>query len=255
MKPAIFTIEGVDFEYAILGKPGEIVGIVKCDILGCDKPAMRTLPNLLNEEEALRQVRFLAEAHLRRHFPYPREATASSFSDWVYRYKNPDRIPLGIDGHSSAAWCARNEELAVLHSRALAQWKPEPGWEVLHRDGSPAREVLCASQLRFQGSALRCTPDLVLYHRASKLIRFLEFKVRTLAHRIPQSGYIDNQAQLWCYLRIDRWRGEKCEARLQFLPESGIDAARPPSDPFTLADHEWDREISRYWARFGGEPI
>ena len=136
---------------------------------------------------------------------------ASSFAQWVFtqsndQSRNQDSITehinkqrgreahLAIDNFFRMDWARNN-----LDSESVSDW-------IIEHTESDARagKSYKASNLKINGKVLKCSPDVVLRHKKQNKIVIIERKTTFVpAHRIPDNGWPNLQAQLWCYSWMD----------------------------------------------------
>jgi len=87
------------------------------------------------------------------------------------------------------------------------------------------------SRLKLNGKSLYGRPDLVLRNKTTKDIMIVEIKHSRLPdENIPLDGWLNLQAQLWCYAFIDEWKdapniyliGNIIQNKFGTIVESGI---------------------------------
>lgn len=101
-------------------------------------------------------------------------------------------------------------------------------WELLYadrRDESYRDPPFTASQLRLGDRPFQCRPDVVLRNTARNTVLVIERKV-TVRRQVPDFGWPNNRAQLWCYGWIDAWND---------------------ADDVMLWCQFWRRETARLW--------
>lgn len=143
-------------------------------------------------------------------------ALPHEFADWVYRYSLPRRSPgSGID-----TWDAYNrfERKAGILDHRLIDLSIQTTWfqkhigiytpsdwtkeyvDAFHEDPKP----LLASNLLVGNVPLRGKPDVVLRNRNDRTVLIIEQKTTRQQDRdIPDDGWANVEAQLWCYSWID----------------------------------------------------
>lgn len=140
---------------------------------------------------------------------------ASRFADWVYRSSQcpshartedrtarQTRVDLGRVSHHEIDQFFRLE----WTKRHLAE--PEPSeWEIIFTESDASKGVhYIASRLTVGGSPVRCVPDVVLKHKSTGKVLIIERKTTYKEDAdIPEAGWPNVEAQLWCYSWIDDW--------------------------------------------------
>jgi hypothetical protein len=189
------------------------------------------------------------------------KGTASDFASWVYRKYHPwagmgenhelrqKKMKLGKAIHKDIEryklW-ARSDKLEVGQSRE---------WRLVFadtHDGSHDK-IFLASRLQYDGSPLRCLPDLVLREENTGKIIIVERKVTTFEHlkRITKWGYARIRAQLWCYAWIDDWLDAP---DVLMVCEWWADYKCSPILPYWWrSDQELQSECLKYFQEYGGD--
>lgn len=145
--------------------------------------------------------------------PIPR---ASAFSEWVYQQTNRARRC----GQSNFEMRRHRQYLGVMNHRDIEQFmqfkwtksflagNPVSDWKVVFSEtGGNEDKIFQSGRLIVNGHPLRCKPDLVLRNASINTILIVERKTTNLPEpRIPDTGWPNVEAQLWCYSWIDDWR-------------------------------------------------
>lgn len=145
---------------------------------------------------------------------YPSRAPkpqASSFSAWVFNLAHPKyrdarnyrALMMGKEGERRIEY----HKLWAQHTRLPKPGNNRiPGWSLLFSDpldgsASPFK----ASALTVGGQPLMCLPDVVFKNKETSELLIIERKI-TKSEVIPDAGWPNAKAQLWCYSRIDEFQ-------------------------------------------------
>jgi len=150
-------------------------------------------------------------------FP-PKElrASASSFSDWVFKLsQDPTREENKGIHHSWASqskpFTSRDIPIVANH---LAKVRNDErllnGWRLVYADPcNDAPESFLAPKLVVGNEALRCRPDGVIQHDLTGEIVIIERKIAgkmtAFRRQMPIDSWPNIRAQLWCYSWIEDW--------------------------------------------------
>lgn len=140
---------------------------------------------------------------------------ATDFADWVFQRTNPGyRRPepsefgmpllrLGKMDHERIS-----QFFATSRGRSNLSDSNSNNWTLVFADdqGDENSKTFDASRLSVKGQFLRCKPDCVLKHKSTGEIIIIERKTTFIPNeRIPDSGWPNVEAQLWCYSWVDDW--------------------------------------------------
>lgn len=179
-----------------------------------------------------------------RHRPSVQEPTATGFADWVYDLCHPGRNPDGERARQSrkrSRFCEKDIEdfrqrFNKLNRHKLGRW-----WTLEFSDPlDGTAQPFLASSLIVQNSPVRCVPDVVLRNVRTKEILIIERKV-TIAklENIPDEGWPNLRAQLWCYRWIDKWLEAPKLTLIAEIWQTSIDAESISKTDFYPC---WDRD-------------
>jgi hypothetical protein len=197
------------------------------------------------------------------------KATASGFSDWVFRFKK--RRWLAAADAEFSEWnrdparrrgLIDHAEIDALRQRIHNDLIGEPtSYHPIFADNeSTSGHVFRASALTVGGRPLACRPDLVLKNEAKHHVVIVERKttrqLRTLSQQETSRGnWCNIQAQLWCYSHVDDWNDEK---RVTLIGEIwrrlGDDQLVKAIDPFVWhkGDIEHESKCKALFQHYGG---
>ena len=136
---------------------------------------------------------------------------ASNFANWVFKnssyYREPvnseqkkreyERIKQGVIDH-------RSIDLFFQHKWTIDNLEraDRSEWELISADKYNYR----SSCLTINNKPMCCRPDVVLKNKISKSILIIERKTTSVPQdHVPENGWPNIQAQLWCYSWIDEW--------------------------------------------------
>lgn len=143
--------------------------------------------------------------------------TASEFANWVFEWSVPSlkvspdrsehqrhRMVLGAITHREIDQFMRfrwTQDFLAGHATS--------DWRLLFADnGETERQTFRASRLTVEQVPVRCVPDAVLMNSSTNTILIIERKTTNVPKpSIPENGWPNVEAQLWCYSHIDDWRG------------------------------------------------
>ena len=140
------------------------------------------------------------------------KATATGFSDWIFR------LDKGLSRRSSLAMGKEGEKrlkgrelIPVLSDIAWHKenWINLDDFKIIYKDPLDKSQNMTpykSSLLTLEEKPLQCRPDWVIKHRPTGIIIVIETKTTSLRNfRIPEAGWANLTAQLWCYSWIDDW--------------------------------------------------
>lgn len=248
-------------------------------------PPVDSRKDLLFNLELLRKVRLSAgfDAPPRRNrlrATVMNAATASAFQHWVFeRTVRPgscsnyagsgleDRLALGRYAHRELAL-----DRAWLGKTVVGVVDPSD-WQIVFCDphDDTAEETLVASRLQIAGQGMACRPDVVFRNRRNGHILIVERKTtgRRLGS-IPENGWPNIRAQLWCYAWIDDWIDapevylvcQFLKRRAEKIEDFGQRRRQNPANPWIAEfgsrpswlrrDPGLNREIAGFFREYGG---
>jgi len=141
--------------------------------------------------------------------------TASAFAKWVYDIHHPrERTDSEYENNKEE----KRKERGILSHRRINLFfdlrstkkyldnADRSQWDLDYRDESPESPILKCSSLKIGDKPMRCKPDVVLKHKNTGSILIIEHKTTYISiDRLPEDGWPNVQAQLWCYSWIDEW--------------------------------------------------
>lgn len=212
------------------------------------------------------------------HDPPERYPTPSAFADWVFhmtRARNWPKAKTGagrVDQESVRVGEAAESELQYWGQRWRAEGYGVEGKLELVFDGTHRSRAMpiAAAGLQLDNQPFLCKPDLVLAdEKGNYLVVEIKgyplFKSARTMKRIPQNGWENHQAQLWCYAWLDLleeatsvalaldYRG--IERFPEMKPNPGFRYVRVAGREPIVRDVDElrsDREIRAWFARYGG---
>jgi hypothetical protein len=134
---------------------------------------------------------------------------------------------------------------------------PASGWTVLFADsGDGSEEVYLASDLKIEGISLRCVPDLVMVNKETDTVLIVERKTTHVPEPLlPENGWPNVEAQLWCYSYIDDWEDARevlLIGQLWHRFRGGVQLCH--SHPTWKRSDKTHDDRCRYWfERYGGQ--
>lgn len=166
-----------------------------------------------NAPEYIPHKKLITEAQSRP--PICQHATPSSFSDWIFdlchrpsKYKHKtDSLLMGRVGErriqNFRLWYKRTR-LPTPRINSHNEWRYH---YIDPLDDSKSQAPFLASALTVNGNPLRCRPDIVLTNDIGEIM-IIERKITRLrpSRPIPEGGWPNLKAQLWCYSWIDDFR-------------------------------------------------
>jgi hypothetical protein len=191
--------------------------------------------------------------------------TASEFANWVFEWSVP-ALKVAPDGSESQRHRMR---LGVITHREIDQFMrfkwtqdflaghPGSSWRVLFADGgADDHRTFLASKLTVEHLPVRCVPDLVLLNSATDTVLIIERKTTKVAEPyIPQEGWPNVEAQLWCYSHIDDWEDASeilLVGQLWRRSRGGIQLCHShPS--WKRSDPEHQARCRNWFLRYGGQ--
>jgi len=141
--------------------------------------------------------------------------TASAFAKWVYDIHHPrERTDSEYENNKEE----KRKERGILSHRRINLFfdlrstkkyldnADRSQWDLDYRDESPESPILKCSSLKIGDKPMRCKPDVVLKHKNTGSILIIEHKTTYISiDRLPEDGWPNVQAQLWCYSWIDKY--------------------------------------------------
>lgn len=151
--------------------------------------------------------------------PQTPQPTASEFANWVFEWSVPS-LKVASDGSESRRHRKMLGAMTHLEIEQFMRFKwtqdflighPTLSWRVLFvDDGNDDRRIFFASKLTVEKAPVRCVPDLVLLNSATDTVLIVERKTTSVPEpHIPQDGWPNVEAQLWCYSHIDNWENAR----------------------------------------------
>ena len=130
----------------------------------------------------------------------------TDFSGWVFdlcfpvRRHNIASLEMGR---------ATERKLLERHRARYFLRLPEPkpqskDWELVFRDPLTEVSPFRISSLQVNGRAMYGVPDIV--YRNAKTGEVMIVEIKATDANLPQDGWPNLRAQLWCYAQIDDWR-------------------------------------------------
>jgi hypothetical protein len=172
--------------------------------------------------------------------------TVSSFSDWVFSLYHP--------GCSLSRAEGQGVEFAIERSRRLEKHPPVDKdkyvlvfADPLDRSASPYK----ISSLSLKGSPLFGIPDVVFREKRSGRIVIFERKVT----RAVPNEWPNLKVQLWCYGKIDDWRGapDVTLAGSIYEPDRYDFSHSTCVGPWSASDTAFESECRELFELFGGK--
>lgn len=137
--------------------------------------------------------------------------TASHFSNWVYLLKNSEtpNQTMNLDK-------GRKMEIDIRKTLTKKFLKTQSESRIIYNGTeSGDDEILLATELSVSGNPMKCKPDVVIETPGKSLV-IIEYKYTNHIIGLPEYGWLNNRAQLWCYSKIDKFKNFRIQLILQF---------------------------------------
>jgi hypothetical protein len=202
-------------------------------------------------------------------------ATASAFSDWVYRKaRDARRGNREISKRTDIALTDQSDfqarsrmglgRMTLQYVDFFIMWKlfhekigrETPGdWKLLFahpHDGKPLEKSFKATALKYKGKPLGCAPDVILQNdKTNKFIIIDRVTTNVPDDFIDRVKWENIESQLWCYSHIDELQGaEEIILAGQIWRNTGkmfLNCSFEEKDECKRLGGRWDQETRKWF--------